>query len=215
MIFKSLITLLSFAWALLPAVAFAHTGVGPDTDFSDGLEHPFAGVDHIFGMVVVGVLAYHRLAKWAFWQIPLGFMGVMALGVVLGLAGIHMPYLVIGIAIAIMAVGAKFALKLRPSAAAALGLIAFFALFHGHMHGAALPKQMGDIAYVAGFILGTALLYLAGISMAVMISRAGAGSISAGTGILEGPGIGAGVMIVRVLAAAIFIIGAMVISGTF
>lgn len=215
MTFKSLAAFLLCARAFLPTMAFAHTGTGQGIDFVDGLEHPFAGIDHILGMVVVGVLAYHRLVKWAFWQIPLGFLGVMAVGVVLGMASVHMPYLVIGIALAVLAVGTKFILKIRPTAAAALGIMAFFALFHGHMHGTAIPKQISDLSYVAGFVLGTALLYVAGISMAVMISRAGAGSISAGTGILEGPGIGAGVMIVRVLAVAIFIIGAMVISGTF
>ena len=80
-------------------------------------------------------------------------------------------------------------------AVAALAVAAFFAVFHGHAHGAELPGQAGAIAYSAGFVLATGLIHLAGIAVGLVIHlprgpalvRAGGAAIAAaGAWLLSG-----------------------------
>jgi urease accessory protein len=55
--------------------------------------------------------------------------------------------------------------------AAAMGLVAFFAVFHGHAHGAEMPETMSGLAYGAGFIAATAALHALGIGLGLLIGR--------------------------------------------
>jgi urease accessory protein len=79
-----------------------------------------------------------------------------------------------------------------------MGLVGFFALFHGHAHGAEMPETVGGLAYGSGFIAATALLHAAGLAGGLLLGRTaeakgatlvkclgGAASL-AGVGILTG-----------------------------
>ena len=57
--------------------------------------------------------------------------------------------------------------------AAAMGLVALFAVFHGHAHGTEMPETMSGLAYGAGFVAATAALHALGIGLGLFISRSG------------------------------------------
>lgn len=158
--------------ALLPAAAFAHTGVSETSGFGHGFGHPISGLDHILAMVMVGVFAW-QLGGRALWLVPSTFVLVMALGGALGVAGIELPFVEIGIALSVIVLGAVVASSIKAPVATAMGLVGLFAVFHGHAHGAEMPEDVGGLAYAAGFMLATALLHAAGIGAGVLIGTAG------------------------------------------
>ncbi|OWV87780.1 urease accessory protein [Rhizobium sp. R635] len=189
--------LLALAAAALPAVATAHPAIGEAAGFSHGFAHPISGLDHILAMVMVGVFAF-QLGGRATWLVPATFVLVMALGGVLGVAGINVPFVETGIALSVVVLGAAIALNVKAPLAAALGTVGLFALFHGHAHGAEMPENVTGAAYAAGFMIATTLLHVAGLALGYIVGRAGerqgvfvtraAGSIAAisGVGILAG-----------------------------
>lgn len=194
-IFKS--GVLALAAAALPAVAYAHTGVGETAGLVHGFSHPISGLDHILAMVMVGVLAF-QLGGRAIWAVPATFVLVMALGGALGIAGVNVPFVETGIALSVIVLGAVVALNIRASTAVAMGIVGLFAIFHGHAHGAEMPENAGGAAYAAGFMIATALLHAVGLGVGSLIARFGerhgafvvrtAGGLAAvaGVGILTG-----------------------------
>lgn len=194
-IFKS--GVLALAALALPAVAYAHTGVGETAGLVHGFSHPISGLDHILAMVMVGVLAF-QLGGRAVWAVPATFVLVMALGGALGMAGIAVPFVEIGIALSVIVLGAVVALDLRASTAVTMAIVGLFAVFHGHAHGAEMPENAAGAAYAAGFMIATALLHAAGLGLGFVIARFGerqgsfvvrtAGGLAAvaGVGILTG-----------------------------
>jgi urease accessory protein len=189
--------LLAATATLLPATAFAHTGVGPAGGFAHGLAHPISGLDHMLAMVMVGVLAW-QIGGRALWLVPATFVLVMALGGMLGVAGVDLPFVEAGIAVSVIVLGAIVAAGIKAPTAVAMGIAALFAVFHGHAHGSEMPADAGGLAYGLGFMLGTALLHLAGIGAGLLIGRiaerhgplamraAGGAAVVAGVGILTG-----------------------------
>ncbi|MBB2753040.1 UNVERIFIED_ORG: urease accessory protein [Rhizobium aethiopicum] len=189
--------LLALAAAALPAVAYAHTGVGQTSGFVHGFSHPVSGLDHVLAMVMVGVFAF-QLGGRATWLVPATFVLVMALGGALGVAGVNLPFVETGIALSVVVLGAIVALNVKAPTALAMGVVGLFAIFHGHAHGAEMPEDAGGAAYAAGFMIATAFLHAAGLGLGYIIGRAGerqgafvtraAGSVAAiaGVGILAG-----------------------------
>ncbi|WP_127091256.1 HupE/UreJ family protein [Aquabacter cavernae] len=159
-------------FGLLPSVAFAHTGVGDAHGFSHGFFHPLTGIDHVLAMVAVGILAWQSGGR-AVWAVPLAFVGLMVAGGALGATGMDLPYVEIGIALSVVVLGAAVAYGVTLPLAAAVGLAGFFALFHGHAHGAEMPENASGLAYGAGFVIATVMLHLAGIGVGMGIARIG------------------------------------------
>jgi urease accessory protein len=54
-----------------------------------------------------------------------------------------------------------------------MALVGFFAVFHGHAHGAEMPADVSGAAYATGFVLATALLHGAGIALGLTVARLG------------------------------------------
>jgi urease accessory protein len=52
-----------------------------------------------------------------------------------------------------------------------MAVVAAFAIFHGHAHGTELPAGGSIAAFAAGFVLATALLHAAGVTLGLMIGR--------------------------------------------
>src|SRR3984893_11162331 len=107
---------------LTPAVAFAHTGVGEASGFVHGLGHPISGLDHILAMLMVGVFAW-QFGGRARWLVPTTFVGIMAIGGTLGIAGIEVPFVETGIAFSVVVLGAIVALDVKAPAATAMGVV--------------------------------------------------------------------------------------------
>ena len=179
--------------ALSPA-ALAHTGEGITGGLMSGFLHPIAGLDHVTAMIAVGILGAF-LGRPAIWVLPVVFPLVMALGGVLGLVGVPIPYIEAGIAASSIVLGLMILFALKPPLWIAAIIVAAFAIFHGHAHGTELPKAASALAYSVGFVVSTGLLHLAGIGIGELIrwpagqiiARAVGGIIGlAGVGFLTG-----------------------------
>jgi urease accessory protein len=164
--------LFAVALTLVPTIASAHVGVGDAHGFVHGFSHPLSGLDHILAMVAVGLFAAH-LGGRALWLVPLTFVSVMAIAGVLGMAGVGLPYVEIGIGMSVVVLGLAIAFQLNISTLAAMGLVGFFAIFHGHAHGAEMPESASGLAYGIGFVCATALLHAVGIGLGLTIGYAG------------------------------------------
>lgn len=156
------------AIALCPATASAHTEQGVVGGFVSGLLHPVIGFDHLVAMVAVGLWGA-QLESPAIWLLPITFPVIMALGAVLGVAGVALPLVEFGIAGSALVLGSAVALRLRPPLWVAAALVSLFAIFHGHAHGAELPEAAHALAYGVGFVISTGLLHLAGILLGVLV----------------------------------------------
>ena len=157
-------------WSLCPRLPSPHTGVGDTSGFVHGFGHPISGLDHILAMLMVGVFAW-QLGGRALWLVPISFVGIMAVGAMLGVAGIGVLFVEIGIALSVVVLGAIVAFGVNAPVAAAMGLVGLFAIFHGHAHGAEIPDDAGGVTYAAGFMIATAILHLAGISVGFLIGK--------------------------------------------
>ena len=165
-----LLSLAAAATAGFSTAALAHVGDHSHMSFTQGLLHPFSGLDHVLAMVAVGLWA-SQLGGRALWLLPLTFPAVMAAGAALGLSGIALPWVEIGIAASVMVLGAAVALALRPSLAISIPLIGAFALLHGYSHGIELPAGASALSYGAGFIAATLVLHAIGIATGLIAGR--------------------------------------------
>jgi urease accessory protein len=76
----------------------------------------------------------------------------------------------------------------RPPLLIAAALVAIFAIFHGHAHGAELPPGASGLTYSIGFVIATGLLHACGVGIGTihrwsygrLALRALGGLISAG-----------------------------------
>jgi len=156
--------------ALLPTAALAHPGGGDAHGFVHGFAHPFGGLDHVLAMITVGLFAY-QLGGRALWLVPASFVLAMTAGGALGLVGIPVPFVEAGIAASVLVLGAIVAFGVQAPVAVAMAVVAAFAVFHGHAHGTEMPTGGSIAAYAAGFVLATALLHAAGVTLGLMIGR--------------------------------------------
>jgi urease accessory protein len=150
----------------LVSPAFAHEGAGVAGGFASGFKHPILGWDHVAAMVAVGLWGAF-LGAPGIWLLPIVFPLVMALGGGLGIAGLPLPGVEVGIAASAVVLGIMIALGARPPLWVAAIIVGAFAIFHGHAHGTELPAAADALAYAIGFVLGTGLLHLVGITLGV------------------------------------------------
>ena len=113
-------------------------------------------------MVAVGLWGAQLRAP-AIWLLPVAFPMVMALGGLAALLGVPLPGVEVGIALSAIALGVLVAFQVRLPLAAALAVVAVFAVFHGHAHGAELAPGANAVAYSLGFVVATGMLHAAGI----------------------------------------------------
>ncbi len=159
------ITAIAATAALLLAAspALAHTG-GSAGGFISGLSHPIGGWDHILAMVAVGLWGA-QLGRPLVWLLPIAFPLMMAAGAATGLMGYPLPGVEIGIACSAIALGLMVLLEAKLPVAAAIAVVAFFAVFHGHAHGTELPAGQSGLLYSIGFVIATGLLHGVGIGI--------------------------------------------------
>lgn len=173
--------------------ALAHTGHGEASGFIAGLSHPVLGPDHLLAMLAVGLWSGFVLPQ-RFWLGAATFMTAMAAGAGLSWAGVGIPMVESGITASVAVFGLLTLLARRGQAAGvtalSLAAIAGFALCHGHAH--ATEVQGNAAPYLAGFLLATAALHLAGIGLArrvatgpaARLGQSGLGLGIAGAGLL-------------------------------
>jgi urease accessory protein len=144
---RSTFTILA-AVAFAAAPAAAHTGHGLE-GLAAGFAHPFHGVDHLLAMIAVGAWAAQQGGR-AVWTLPAAFVGVMALGGILGFSGTALSGTESVILASVLVLGAVVAAAAKLPLAIAAPVVGAFALFHGLAHGAELPAAANAPAYAAG-----------------------------------------------------------------
>jgi urease accessory protein len=158
------------AAALVSSPAFAHTFGAAGSGFAEGVVHPFLGVDHVLAMVAVGLWSA-ALGGRARWLVPAGFVVAMAFGAALGMAAIPLPAGELGIALSVLVFGLLIGLRSRLPLLTGMALVAAFAVFHGHAHGAEAPTAAAPALYMLGFAFATASLHLTGLGLGLLVDR--------------------------------------------
>lgn len=153
---------------LLPGAAAAHTQVGLQGGLASGFMHPILGPDHLVAMVAVGLWGAQLRAP-AIWLLPITFPALMAVGGLVGILGLPLPLVEAGVSLSAVVLGVLVALAVRLPLAAAVAIVAVFAIFHGYAHGAELPDAVNPLAYGVGFVVSTGLLHLAGILIGLTV----------------------------------------------
>jgi len=135
-----------------------------------GIIHPITGIDHLLAMVAVGVLAATSKNRKVAWFTPVGFLCGMTIGGLLGvsvLSSVALPGAELAIALSVVLLGV-FIATLTKTAGWWLPISAtVFGAFHGLAHGVELPSRAIPVSYVAGFLIATALLHVAGAGIGV------------------------------------------------
>ena len=171
------------------SLAAAHEATGIGGGFLSGFTHPLFGWDHVAAMVAVGLWGAF-LGPPAIWLLPIVFPLVMAFGAVLGILGVPLPAVEMGIAASAVVLGVMVAIAAQPPLWVAGIIVAVFAIFHGHAHGTELPVAASAIAYAAGFVIGTGLLHLIGITFGLTTRWSwGAPAVRAAGGVIALAGV--------------------------
>lgn len=183
-IYRSL-TLAAAAFAAGTAPALAH--IGPPGHehggFAAGLAHPVSGLDHLLAMLAVGIwsaiVARGNIAR--LWVAPAAFVAAMVAGAIAGHVGVALPLVETGIALSVVLLGIMIWTGVELPTLAATAVVALFAVYHGHAHGA---EASGEIAaYIAGFALTTGALHGVGIGLGMLLTRVRFASHAAGAAI--------------------------------
>jgi len=182
-----------------PAIAMAHAGIDATHGFASGFAHPFSGLDHIAAMLLVGALGW-QAGGAARWLLPATFILFMAGGSTLALGGIDLPMVEAGIAVSIIALGLMIGLSSKTPLVPALVLVAAGALFHGRAHGLEMPDTVAGVDYALGFLSGTALLHLGGLTGGVLLARL---TVRSGFSLLRAAGAMAALLGMGILAGAL------------
>jgi urease accessory protein len=138
------------------ALAHAHAG------FLAGFVHPLTGADHLLAMLALGV--WSALAVRPAWLAPAAFVALLAAGALAGFAGLAVPGVEPMIAASLLAIGLLLAQRRTLAWPAAAALAGGFAFFHGAAHGAELSGG-APLATLAGLLLASAGLHLAGMAL--------------------------------------------------
>lgn len=167
---KRAIIILAAVSVLTPVAALAHTGAGDTHGVVHGFMHPVTGLDHVLAMVAVGILAA-LLGGRAIWLVPASFVALAAVGGLLGVQGVPVPFVEFGISASVVLLGLAIALQARLPLGWTVGLVGLFGLYHGYAHGAEMPADASGFAYGAGFLAATAMLHIAGIGLGLGIAH--------------------------------------------
>lgn len=167
------------------APAAAHTGDGVGGVWS-GLAHPVLGLDHVVAMVAVGIVAAVLARPLA---VPGAFLGAMAAGGALGMAGVPLPAGETAIALSVLLLGLALLAGAALRSDAALGLVAAAGVAHGHAHGLEAPGAAHPALYATGFLVATAALHALGVCAGMGVRRHAALRTTVGS-LVMGAGVG-------------------------
>ena len=156
----------------LPSLAHAHVGAGEASGWMHGLGHPLSGLDHLCAMIAAGLWAA-QMGGRTIWLVPLTFVSVMALGGLLGMAAVSVPFVETGIVMSLLMLGVLIAAAVRLPLLASTVIVGVFAIFHGYAHGAEMPQSASGLGYALGFMLATASLHGMGIALALFVNSMG------------------------------------------
>jgi hydrogenase/urease accessory protein HupE/outer membrane receptor protein involved in Fe transport len=161
-----LLTLISLSLVNIPTIFLT-----VNSDWASGFHHPLHGWDHLLTMIAVGIWAA-QLRGVAIWMLPLTFVCVMSLGGLAGAASFALPSVEIIILLSGLVFSVFIARKVRFTTRINVLIVAFFAFFHGYVHGQEISASASLISYTLGFVFATLLLHGAGIATSRLMAIA-------------------------------------------
>jgi urease accessory protein len=185
-------------WMAIATPTAAHTNeVIRFGSFLGGLTHPVLGPDHLLAMLSVGIISV-QIGGWAILTVPATFVTFMAIGGAFGVINGSLPMTLIefGIAGSVLALGIVIAGGRALPVVLAMAAVAVFGSMHGYAHGVETPTIAQPVLYAAGFLLGTALIHLAGVLIGEVAQQYESGPI-----------------VLRVAGVAIALMGALFLLG--
>jgi urease accessory protein len=163
LILGAFVALLAF-----PISAHAHPNIADTHGLWMGVAHPLTGLDHLCAIFAVGLWAAQRGGR-ATWLLPLTFAGAMIVGAVLGIISSPIAAVDQGIAASVLVLGLFIAFAADFPMILSAGVVALFALLHGHAHGTEMPATASGLAYGLGFAGSTLGLLAAGVGVGSLI----------------------------------------------
>lgn len=158
-----------------------HTGI--DGGVLAGFLHPLLGLDHLLAMIAVGMLST-QIGGRAVWYVPAAFVIAMALGGIIAILGVPLPFIEYGITASVLILGLAILADRNMPITVAMIFVGLFAIFHGYAHGTELPAAAADesaayvAAYVNGFLIATAGLHLIGVFLGMIIEKSPRGTLT-------------------------------------
>jgi urease accessory protein len=151
--------------ALLP-ITISHPAIaaGNAPNVIAGLLHPILGFDHLLAMIAVGLLSIQLGGRHVL-RLPACFVVMLFIGAVLGLLETPFPQVEGIISLSVVILGLAIVTQARIGVWIAYPVVAIFALFHGHAHGAEIPTLGSPSAFIAGFLAASAFLHLLGVGI--------------------------------------------------
>ncbi|MGP1374869.1 MAG: HupE/UreJ family protein [Almyronema sp.] len=160
-----LAVVLATLWVAMPALAHHPFGAQTPANFwqglLSGLGHPIIGLDHVVGVVALGLLATRW--RWGI-VIPIGFIASTLMGTGLHLMALNLPAVETTVSVTVLISGILLAVAIRPSVGWVAGVALFAGLFHGYAYGETIigAERSPLIAYLIGF--STVQLAIAAVS---------------------------------------------------
>lgn len=151
--------------ALLPfTVSSPAFAAGDAPNVIAGLLHPILGFDHLLAMIAVGLLSI-QLGGRHILRLPLCFVVMLFIGAMLGIMEIPFPQVEGVISMSVVILGLAIVTQASIGVWLAYPIVAIFALFHGHAHGAEIPTLGSPFAFITGFLVASAFLHLLGVGI--------------------------------------------------
>jgi hydrogenase/urease accessory protein HupE len=147
------------------------TSLTINSDWGHGFQHPLQGWDHLLTMIAVGIWAAQMRGQ-AIWLLPLTFVSVMSLGGLAGAASFALPSVEIMILLSGLVFSVFIARKVKFTTRINVLIVAFFAFFHGYVHGQEISASASLMSYTVGFVIATLLLHGTGIAATRLITLA-------------------------------------------
>ena len=142
--------------------ALAHWSGASEHSFTMGIAHPLSGLDHVLGMITIGLWA-GLVGGSARWVWPLTFIIIAGLSAFIGLLGNQISNLEPIIALTVIGLGVVVTLRLRLPLVAGMVFSGGAAFVHGYAHGLEMAATQNVAGFFAGFLLATAMLHIIGI----------------------------------------------------
>ena len=134
-----------------------------------GALHPLTGLDHILGMLTIGLWAGYvsGIARWAW---PLAFVGFAGFGACLLYTCVEIQALEILVAASVVTLGFLLFAGMQISALSGVLISGAAGFVHGYAHGVEIPSDVAASSFFAGFLLATAVLHGAGLLISFKLS---------------------------------------------
>lgn len=163
---------------MMAASAQAHPGHSHLIGFSQGMQHPFSGIDHILVALMVGFLAglensgsyRHR----QLWLPALAFVGSLCVGFFLNFLGMHVPFYEQGIVLSLLFLGLTMILERSWSQKVNFLVLLGMGFCHGLAHGSEVVPRgnlLGGFNQCLGVALSTVAILSSGFFLVHLMKQ--------------------------------------------